>query len=316
MQIPMKDSGRGVMVRGDGFAILASLLWGINYPLVKFILGFVPENDFLIIRFSLATILFASYLAISGETFRIAKEDFSRVLMLGILGVGVYNIIWTYGIHRTTAANAAILISASPIFTGIYSLLTGDEKISLSKWLGTIMAFAGICTIIYWTPGSQFSLESRVFVGNILVVLGSLLFSMYAVLAKPLLKRYSPTKLTTLAMILGLPIILIYSMSEDHAITLSYGLMIWSGFAYIIVLGTIIAFIFWYKGIQQTSPFKTVIFHYIVPVVSMITGSIFLGEPINYERVLGGIMVFAGLLAVKWDGTIIKKRIGKFKLGQ
>jgi drug/metabolite transporter (DMT)-like permease len=105
-------------------------------------------------------------------------------------------------------------------------------------------------------------------------------------------------------------------MSEDHAISLSYGLMIWSGFAYIIVFGTIIAFIFWYKGVQQTSPFKTVIFHYIVPVVSMITGSVFLGEAINYERVLGGIMVFAGLLAVKWDGTIIKKRIAKFKLGQ
>ncbi len=304
----VQDSGKRAVVQGEGFAIVAALLWGINYPLVKLVLGFVPENDFLIIRFSLATILFVVYLIISGETFRIARKDFSRVLMLGILGVGVYNIIWTSGIHRTTAANAAIMISASPIFTGIYSLLTGDEKISLSKWLGTIMAFAGICAIIYWTPGSEISLESRVFAGNILVLLGSLLFSMYAVLAKPLLKHYSPVKLTTLAMVLGLPVILIYSLSEPHTVTLSYGLMIWSGFAYIIVLGTMIAFIFWYKGVQQTSPFKTVIFHYIVPVVSMITGSIFLGEPINIERVLGGILVFAGLLAVKWDRAVIEKK--------
>lgn len=288
-------------MKGDCFAIAAAFLWGINYPLVKLVLGLVPETDFLIIRFSLAAILFTGYLAISGESFRIAKEHFLRVLVLGVVGVGVYNIIWTYGIHRTTAANAAILISASPIFTGIYSMLTGDERISPSKWLGTLTAFAGISTIIYWTPGSQFSLESRVFTGNMLVLTGSLLFSMYAVLAKPLLQYYSPTKLTTLAMVLGLPVILMYSLSEPHAVTLSYGLIFWSEFAYIVVLGTMIAFIFWYKGIQQTSPFKTVIFHYIVPVVSMAAGWLFLGESVNMERVFGGLLVFIGLLGVKWD---------------
>ncbi len=116
----------------------------------------------------------------------IAKEHLRRLVFLGLLGVGVYNIIWTVGIHRTTAANAAILISASPIFTGIYSMFSGREKIGFSKWAGTILAFSGIFLIIYWTPGSEFSLDSSLFTGNILVLAGSILFSLYAILAKPL----------------------------------------------------------------------------------------------------------------------------------
>lgn len=297
-------------MRGEGFAILAALLWGVNYPLVKSVLGIVPENDFLIIRFLLAGLLFLGYLLISGEDLRIASEHRVGVLLLGVLGVGVYNIVWTCGIHRTTAANAALLISASPIFTGLFSLLRGEERISFSKCAGTIMAFAGIGVIINWTPGAEFRWQSGAFAGNILVLGGAVLFSMYAIMAKPLLAFYSPAKLTALAMLGGLPVILINGFVQGAQVSLAYSPQVWAGLFFIIVMGTVVAFIFWYRGIQQSSPFRTVIFHYIVPVVSMIVEGAILGEVINRERILGGILVFAGLLAVKRDETVRGRRAG------
>lgn len=296
------------MLWAEGFSIAAALLWGVNYPLVKNVLEEVPENDFLIIRFLFTGILFTAYLIMSGETTKIAKHHFIRVLVLGFICVGVYNIIWTYGIHRTTAANAAILISASPIFTGIYSQLFESEKISWSTWLGTLLAFCGICTIIYWTPGSEINFESSVFIGNILVLIGSILFSMYAILAKPLLRHYSPTKLTALSMILGSPVILIFSMTESHSLTLSYPVRIWLDFVYIVCFGTVIAFIFWYKGLQKTSAYRTVVFHYIVPVVSMVTSSYFFGENINMERIIGAFLVFTGILITKRKDTFVEQK--------
>lgn len=289
------------MSQENKFAIIAAFLWGINYPLVKFLLSYVPETDFLILRFSAASILFAGYLLLSGNNFYVAKEHLIRLLFLGLLGVGVYNIIWTVGIHRTTAANAAILISASPIFTGIYSMFSGREKIVSSRWAGTILAFSGIFLIIYWTPGSEFSLNSSLFTGNILVLGGSILFSLYAILAKPLLQYYSPSKLTCLAMLLGLPVILLYALSRPHSSSFLYPAAINLGLAYSVIFGTVVAFIFWYKGLACSTPFKTVIFHYIVPVVSMSTAAIFLEESFNLGRILGGILVFAGLLVVRWE---------------
>lgn len=289
-------------MRGEGYAIIAALLWGFNYPLVKWALGFIPESDFLLLRFSLTTLIFVIYLIIRGENLRVAKVDFLRITALGVVGVGIYNVLWTYGIHRTTSANAAILISASPIFTGLHSLFSGTDKLHKSKWAGTLLAFAGICMIIYWTPGAEIAFHSSLFVGNLLVLCASVIFALYAIMAKPLLQSYSPLKLTTLAMLIGAIFLWVHGWREfDLSFALSLPCSVGFGFAYIVVFGTVAAFLFWYKGVQQTSPFKTIIFHYIVPVVSMIVGALWLDEAMNWERVCGGILVISGLLAVHWD---------------
>jgi drug/metabolite transporter (DMT)-like permease len=223
-------------------------------------------------------------------------------LLLGILGVGVYNIVWTHGIHNTTAANAALLISTSPIFTGIYAVITKQEKVGLNRWIGTLLAFFGIYLIIKWTPGTQFSFSSNSFIGNIFVLSGSILFSLYSIIAKPLLNYYSPTKVTTLAMVSGLPILIMYSILQGNILSYSiFKPQIWLEMTYIVVFGTIIAFVLWYKGIKQTSPVKTVFFHYIVPVMSMVFGAILLGENVFKGQILGAIFVFLGLVIVKCD---------------
>lgn len=286
----------------DGFAITAALIWGINYPLVKLVLQSVPESRFLLIRFMASVILLASYLLVSGEGIRVNRNHYSRILLLGLLGVGFYNILWTCGIHRTTAANAALLISTSPIFTGIYAVATKEEKVNPGTWTGTILAFGGVYLIIGQTPGTEFSFSSTAFIGNLLILSGSVLFALYAIVAKPLLNYYSPVKLTTLAMAWGLPVIVLYDVYQNPGFTLSaIRVPDWLEIGFIIVFGTIAAYVFWYKGIQQTSPVKATIFHYIVPVTSMILGAIFLDELITSGQLLGAIFVFLGLIIVKTD---------------
>ena len=200
---------------GDGFAITAALIWGINYPLVKLVLQSISEDEFMLIRFIASTTLLVSYLLISDEGIGISKNHYRRILMLGLLGVGLYNILWTCGIYRTTSANASLLISTSPIFTGIYAIAIKQEKVSRKTWTGTLLAFWGIYLIISNTPGTEFSLHSHVFVGNLLVLCGSLLFALYAIIAKPLLEYYSPIKLTAMAMLCGLPIIILYTIYQN-----------------------------------------------------------------------------------------------------
>lgn len=93
-----------------------------------------------------------------------------------------------------------------------------------------------------------------------------------------------------------------YSLLKNPgAILLPLSLWTWLGLMYVVVLGTIVAYVLWYKGIKQTSPVKTVVFHYIVPVVSMALGPFFLGEKINRGQLLGALLVFLGLVAVKWN---------------
>lgn len=286
-------------VGGELFAIVAAILWGLNYQLVKMILSSVPEGQFLVIRFVSTVIILAVLLAVMGEGFTAGREDRLRIVLLGLLGVGVYNIFWTYGVHRTTASNAALLISTSPIFAGIYGAIIGEEQLGLQKWAGIVLSFLGIFVVNYWTSGSRFSFTSEMFDGNLLVLLGAILFALYAIVAKPLLKRYSPMKLTTLAMAWGLPVLVPFGWLQPAALPLaSITPVIWLGFGYVVLLGTVVAFAFWYQGIKETTPVKTVVYLYLTPVVSLVAGWLWFGEGGGVGQIAGAALVLLGLLAV------------------
>jgi drug/metabolite transporter (DMT)-like permease len=292
-------------LNGEVFAITAAILWGVNYQVVKTLLRTVPEGHFLVIRFVLAIVLLALLLLTAGENLKTDMRDLPRILILGLLGVGVYNILWTYGVHLTTASDAALLISTSPVFAGIYGVIGREEILNRKKWAGIILSFLGIFAINCWTPGSHFSLESQVFTGNLLILLGALLFALYAVLAKPLLQRYSPQKLTALAMAWGLPILIPFGLLQRPVLTLTaITPMDWLAFFYVVVLGTVIAFVLWYKGIKETTPVKTVVFLYLTPVVSMISGLLWFGERMSAGQIAGAVLVLLGLIVFKVETAI------------
>lgn len=288
-----------VINKYDYYSIIAALLWGINYVAVKSVLAEIPESVFLLIRFTIAVAILLLYLIVTGEGLQIERADIGQILLLGILGVGIYNIFWTVGIHLTTASNAALLVSTSPLFAQLYMQLINKEKIVYRRWAFTLLSFYGVFLMISQSPGANFSFHSRFFIGNIIIFISALLFASYTIFAKPLLERYSPVKLNALAMASGLPLLTVYYFFNGPlAINTVSGITVCK-MLYIIVFGTAAAYICWYTGIQKTGPVKVILFHYIVPVSSMILGVLFLEEPINLVQVIGGILALGGIIAAK-----------------
>jgi drug/metabolite transporter (DMT)-like permease len=291
------------------FAITAALLWGFNYPIVKLVLRSIPENRFLLIRFSIGVLLLCLILYRSGETLRVRREHILRFLALGLLGVGLYNVMWTAGIHRTTAANAALLISSAPIFTAIYTVVSGQERLATQRLSGILAAFVGIALITVWKPGAQISLAGEAMIGNLLVLACAAIFSFYAIVARPLLRAYSPLKVTTLAMAGGLPVLVPYGLLGGPApIQSPTGAAIAAEFAYVILCGTVIAYVCWYRGVQGLGPTRTVVFHYLVSIVSMAVGYLALGEPVTGWQLAGAGLVLVGLIVSQKENQIVKER--------
>jgi drug/metabolite transporter (DMT)-like permease len=286
--------------KGGLFALLAAIFWGFNYVLVKTVLKSIPESQFLFIRFILTVVLFLIFLAIRREPLKLEKQHILPVFILGVVGVGFYNIIWTYGIHQVTAANAALLISTSPIFTSIYAAFRREEPVSFKRWVGTILAFVGIYLIVRWAPGAVFTFNSSAFTGNILILGAALIFALYSVMAKPLLNHYSPNKLTAYTMTSGLLVLIPYCLADGRTLKItSITLHTWLYLGYIIIVGTVVAYVFWYKGIQHAGPVKTILFHYLCPVISMAVEPFFSGVKVSREQLVGALLVLIGLLLVK-----------------
>lgn len=287
--------------RGEGFAILAATLWGVNYMVVKIVLATVPEPLFLLIRFGAAIGLLLLCVAWRGERARIAPGDALPVILLGLFGVGLQNVTWTYGIHRTTVSSAALLICTAPLFTLLYAIVSGRERAGWLRLLGTAAAFAGIYVIIVTTPGARLEFSSAAFVGNLLILASAVLFAYYSLASEPLLRRYSAVKLFTLASAVALPLFAANAALAPPPGDVSFDGWTALEFFYIVVFGTIVAFVCWFQGIGRTSPVRTTLYQYMTPLVSTILSVLVLGEPFSPGHAAGAALICGGLLAARYD---------------
>lgn len=285
--------------RTDFYAITAALLWGLNYVVVKSVLNTVPENLFLLVRFTATVFIIGLFLILRRKPIKLRRRDLPKILLLGVVGVGLYNILWTFGIHRTTAANAGLIISTSPFFAQLYQQLVQKEKAGWRRWFFILLAFWGIFLIIGQSPGSRFDFSSQTLLGNVVTLGGALLFTFYTVYAKPLLQNYSAFELNGLTMAAGLPVLVLYCLVAGPLMIpkLTYSI-VWE-MAYVVGFGTIAAFVCWYAGVKHCGPIKVILFHSLVPIASLALGYLFLHEPVNLVQIGGGILAFTGIIAAK-----------------
>ncbi len=293
-----------LIYNGEVFALLSGVIWGLNYPNTKLILARLSAPEMLLIRFSAAATLMLVYLCLRGERLSVRKSDLGPILILGLVCVGVYNVIWTNGIRLTSAANAALLISCAPIFTTLYTAMRGEEVISVQRWCGVLLAFGGIFLITLCTPGVRLRLDSQACLGNLLCLAASLIFAAYNILAKPLLKRYSPEKLTGLVTTLGLFIFIPYGVWNINLSHLANAMqagafVLHIEILYLILMATVVAYFCWYRGVQGVGAARTVLYHYLVPVISMIMGMPLLKEYPSAGQLLGAGLVLGGLLITR-----------------
>ena len=97
---------------------------------------------------------------------------------------GIYNILWTIGIHLTTASNVALIISTSPLFAQLYMQLIHKEKIGFKRWIFTFLSFYGVFLMISQSTGTNFNFNLRFFVRNLIVFVSALLFAAYTLFSK------------------------------------------------------------------------------------------------------------------------------------
>jgi len=134
---------------------------------------------------------------------------------------------------------------------------------------------------------------------------GTICWSTYTVLSKPLLQRYTPLKLTALAMVVGtLPLVLVSVPSLKEQNWGSVSLQSWLCLVYSFSLAIAIAYVVWYTGIGRIGSARTALYSNLTPVTAMAVAWIFLSERMTLLQVLGAVLVFASLYLARKPSTV------------
>ena len=288
--------------RNDLGLLCVVVIWGLNLPLVKIALVQVNPMAFNGVRFSLAILTLLLLLRWYGETYRTTLSDGWKLAGLGLLGQTAYQICFIEGLARTTASHTALIFGVTPVIVAVLTLMLGHEHVPPAAWAGAVLAFAGEYLIIAGKPPVEGPLPTLR--GDLLVLGAAICWCLYTVLARPLLARHSPLKVTALSMAWGfagmLPLCIV-AMARQEWKTL--GPEVWGITAYSYLFALVISYILWYRSVHAVGNVRTAVYSNLVPVTGTLAGWAILGERLTPTLGLGTAAIFAGIALTRLQRT-------------
>ena len=284
----------------DALMLLLVMIWGFNFVIVKAaIMQFLPLtfNGIRFITASLALLLIAFG---RGINLRVTWREVWILTGLGALHTTSYQILFIEGIARTTAGNAAMILAGTPVIVAVGNYLFGYEQLNRTTWLGVIVAFGGLYLVVSGgEQGLQF--EGANLSGNLLVLGATLMWSVYTILAKPMLSRYSSLSLTILTTVFGsIPLVLwcLPSMIAQNWNAATFAS--WSGVILSGLLAIAIAYLIWNNSVSKIGSTKTALYSNLTPIVAVIASAFFLNEQMSGLQMFGSMGVIGGVVLARW----------------
>jgi drug/metabolite transporter (DMT)-like permease len=281
--------------------LLTVAIWGLNFPIIKIPLGPMPPFVVNALRFGFSIVVLGVMHAASGRDFWAPMRQYpGRIILLGLLGYVGYQVCFIIGVDRTTAGSAALIMASAPVWTALGSRLMGLEYLRLGSWIGLGLGFLGTALVVVGGAG-RVDLSADVFLGNLLLLGGAMVWAMYTVLSRPIMDRgVSATGLAFFGMLISLPALWglgAWSWSEtdwSQVGALEWGALLFSG-----GLSTGAAYAWWNVAVCAIGPAQTAMWNNLVPIIAVIAGAILLGEAIGLAQIGGGVLILAGLYVMR-----------------
>ncbi len=279
----------------DLLLILTATIWGVNVVLVKVSLAEMGPLPFNSLRFLMAAALSWLLLRVTEPQSRVRRADIPLLIGLGLLGHSLYQILFISGINLSTAGNTSLLLATNPIWVAVLSALLRIERLQPRAFLGIALSFSGIILVTIG-GGKMVNFGVGSSLGDLMVLLGTLVFAIYTIRSKPLLGRYSPLQFSTYTMIpgaVGLAVVSIPALARQDFSGVS--LPGWGGLLYSGVFAIVIGYYVWNNGVQKLGAARTAIYNNLSPLVAMISGVLILHEQLRPAQLAGAALIIGGL---------------------
>ncbi|MGV3618295.1 MAG: DMT family transporter [Fimbriimonas sp.] len=271
---------------------VTALSWGFNFVALKELYKEMSPPAVSLVRYGVMFALLVAICLVRRERLIPEKRDFWQIQGVGFVALGLYMVLFMEGMKGTTPAEGAIVLATAPIFTFLLSCLRGQEKFSGAALTGSLIAFLGVILVILGGSATGHgSLE-----GNFTILLSAVVWAIGAVMMKPLLSKYSPVAVLTMAMPGALPALIPYGLAATLATDFSsISATGWAMFASVAVLSGVVAFICFYTGLHQIGASAAVLYQYFVPPIAAFFAWVVMGKALGPIQFVGLAVVLGGV---------------------
>jgi drug/metabolite transporter (DMT)-like permease len=278
----------------DFMLFMMATIWAVNFSVVKFATGIFTPLAFTGLRVAMAAVVLV-VIAVASDSAWPGKRDFVILLLIGVLGHGLYQYFFVEGLSRTRAGHAALIVAAAPAFIMVASRIRGIEPIRRKMLIGIALSVVGVGLII--SDSAQSPHGQATLAGSLLMVAAVMTWTTFTVLLQPYTLRFSPLKLSAITMVGGLlPLLVVSGPALAATDWLAVPFRAWAAVFYASIVSMVIAYLFWYRGIKLLGPTRTSVYSNIQPVIALAIAWIFLSEIPTLWQTIGATTIITGVL--------------------
>ena len=276
---------------------MMAVIWGINFVVVKYATHVFNPVAFTGLRVGTAAIFLLAVAFARGDLV-LPRRDVIGLLLIGMIGNGLYQLFFVHGVARTRAGNAALIVAAAPAFIALFARVRGLERVRRLTLVGIALSVLGVGLVI---AGSARPSNGEVtLLGSMLVFFGVMCWSVYTILLQPYTKRIDVARLSAITMVGGAVPLLIAStpalIATDWSIVGPGG---WLALFYSSVISMGVAYYFWYRGLRVLGPTRTAVYANLQPIIALAVAWAFLGEVPTIFQGVGAATIVAGVFLTR-----------------
>ncbi len=283
----------------SAYALLlaANLVYATSYVVTRVALGDLPPAFLALVRLVVgAAILVPIARVLEPPSATSERGDAWRIAWMGVVGFAGAFALSHWGLARSTATNAALLIIVEPLSIMALSPLLLGERLRRREVAGGVLALLGaVLVVLNGVPGLTHALAPH-WRGDLLLVLAGLAYGAYTLIGRAVLARHSPLAVTARSIVWGAVVMVPLAVAEwlgGARPMLSPGAVV--GALYLAVVITAFGYLLWNWVLARVSAPQVAIFVTVQPIGGAVLGVVLLGEPLTVFTVAGAVLIVLGL---------------------
>ena len=283
--------------------VLVTAIWGVTFVQVKDAVEIYPLFAFLAVRFAIATVTLAPFAA--GRMRTLDRRGLAAGFGLGsLLALGYA--LQTAGLARTTVSSTGFITGLCVVLTPITALVLFRYRISLSAWLGVVLATVGLAMLSGIEAGSA--------AGDGLVLGGALAYALQIVLMERYAPDYDPLAFTLAEMIAACAGFGVIALARGD-LSVPHGWTVWGALLVTGVFASALAFLVQTWAQRRTSATRTALAFAAEPVFAGLFGYLLAGDRLGALGWTGCAVILAGIVVSEpAAGRALDPLGGRFRL--
>jgi drug/metabolite transporter (DMT)-like permease len=272
------------------------VIWGSTYLAIRYAVETIPPLVTAGIRHSIAGTIMLAWAWARG--FRPTRDHWIAGAILGALFflIGHGSLHWAE--QYVGSGLAALLIATEPMFILVLAWMMGQQKISALSALGLALGVVGVAVL----TGAEINATSSSLLGLIAVLVGSFSWSLGVVISPRLKLPSDALGRTALPTLCGAAMLLIAAgVSGEFRAThwSAISTRSWMGLAYLIVMGSVVAFTAYTWLLQRCPPALVSTHTYANPIVAVLLGWLIASEPLTMRLGLASMAILGAIALVR-----------------